>query len=65
MVWLPSQIITLKKERVGARGGEAPEVGRAERAIGVVGGATPQRNNIISYIIPWTSVMIMGVFLYK
>ena len=51
MVWLPSQIITLKKERVGARGGEAPEVGRAERAIGVVGGATPQRNNIISYII--------------
>ena len=22
-------------------------------------------NNIISYIIPWTSVMIMGAFLYK
>lgn len=29
------------KGGVGARGGEAPEDGRAERAFGVVGGATP------------------------
>lgn len=41
---------------VGAPRGRSPRGQRAERAIGVVGGATPSATPpaIISYIIPWT-----------